>query len=301
MKWRVVHEICDGRSGMGKTQFQRTRLHSLLRMRERPAVFVFDSKGSLSKAVLIDLQRDGLLRDVLVEDFDTTRSLGYTFLRTSTAADPTTRRIENRQSIEQTKAKILSPRGLLNDLGNPNIRDALDAAFGCYASLQPPAPFCWCHSALLPRSDGQHYFLEHATEDEPRRRLEFFSYLSSSQWEYRCGAADRILRDICGDPVIQQRDGGTFDARQFINRRGVYLGIGNSNVSRLSQTFLFNSLLIDIFDAARKGLDHGCVVVAEEAQAGGIITPALAKAALEMRELGVELRLSTQNIFALAR
>lgn len=301
MKWRVIHELCDGRTGMGKTQFQRGRLYSLLRSHERPAVFVLDIKGGLGKSVLLDLYRDGLMRDVLVEDFDARRALGYTFLQVSSASDPSIRRIENRQHIEQGKAKVLLPRGLLNDLGNPNIRDALGAAFGCYVSLERPVPFCWCQSVLIPRSDAQEYFLEHATEEESRQRLRFFAHLPLSQWEYRCGAADRILRDICGDPIVQQRDGGTFGVRAFINRRGVYVGIGNSSVSRLSQAFIFNSLLLDIFDAAHKGVDEGCVVVAEEAQSGGLITPALAKAALEIRELGVELRLSTQNIFALSR
>jgi hypothetical protein len=293
------HELCDGRSGAGKTQYQRRQLYSLLRMRPGPAVFVFDSKGSLTTQATLDLYRDGQMRNVLVEDFDLRRSLGHTFQQLSRDPDECVRRIETKQSIEQTKAKLMFSRGVLDDSKNPNIRDALDTALGCYAMLDAPVPWYWLRDVLMPNSDAQVYFLEHCTDPEYRKRLQFFARLPLSQWEYRCGAADRILRDICGDPIVQQRVGNTFDVRSFINAGGRFFGIGNGNVSRFSQAFIFNSILLDVVDAAKKGIERPVVVLIEEGQSGGQLTPLLGRSMLEIREAGVEIRICTQNILAL--
>jgi hypothetical protein len=80
----------------------------------------------------------------------------------------------------------------------------------------------------------------------------------------------------------------------------MYLGLGNSNVSRRTQAFIFHTVILGIFDAARQGIDVPCIVIIEEAQSSGLLTPAIGRAMLEIREAGVEIRLITQNIFALS-
>lgn len=296
--------IIEGVTGAGKSQFLRTWLSKLymLPATVRPAIFLFDGPGTLADQLHLDLLYAGRGNSVLCDYmYEMRKTLGYDFCTPSQNPVEIARRAEDRLSIETSKSQIVFSRGVLDDSGNPIIREALDTVLWAYICCDVRVPSYWLRDILKANSKAQRFFIKHCKRKDIADKLMWYSRLPMTQWEYRCGAVDRILENCFDDPAFQIRDGATFDFGAFIGNGGIWLGSGQSrgNVSRSSTTNNFIRVLGNLLSAARNGVGRNIVVVIDEGQTTSLISPQLCRSLLEYRKWGVQFVFVVHNLRAL--
>lgn len=298
----VQHEASSGPTRCGKSYQKWAWLRPQLRLpyRHRPSIWLFDPAGSISKPLGADAVRAGvpLLYDEVAEF---SRTPGYPLIVPSSNADELERESENNVVIEDLVVQWVRPRGVLNAQQNPNIQDALMALGALAVYQRVPPPILRLRDAFFLSAD-QDYLLANCTREEAIKPFLAWNELPPREWEFRCGAGQRIIREWLREPALYIRDRSTFDIPAFVNKGGIWIGDGASKegkISRKAVEQVFHAVLLMLLSMARRGLfNRRLLIILDEGKTGGLITPHVTRGLAESGKWGggVEMHLLFQNL-----
>lgn len=296
--------VIVGSTGSGKSEGELADLVRLAGLR-RHAVVLLDGHGPLALRTAGHWAARGHEGRLVYEPLDSTdRVLCWNMLPRSADPDPSRRRIEDAETIDEVGQCFLAQRNLASLNDKPWTKEWLEAAVGL--GLWQPAPESLAvlpgafrvgsaeYERLLTRCDHADLVAKFRSMEQLKRRNEV-------QYEVQTGAGRRLLELVCGSEVVRLRSRpGPFDWLEALGEKKLIVFDGGGLRSREVKRSIFLLASMQVIHAVRRHFAATqrplpVVLVLEEAGALGLVTPFVMHALQELRKAGLSIHLITQS------
>lgn len=295
----LQNTLLTGLPRYGKTETVYATNVDRYESRDWPSFVISDPAGELTnkfgKAAVY--HKKPLIYDYLRE---TSNVPGYDVLVKSDNPDPLQREAENRERVNEWISQLLQSRGLTDSSKNPIIHEGLNGAGNILLAQKEPVPFYILRDCFHHLSSAHNYLKANCTDFRWTFQFEAYAGLRGAQYEFKCGPAERVLREVCDSPQFRTRCVPTFDLAAFINSGGTLCLDGSSqgNLSRQDSQLIRSLVLLNVIRLARSGkLKRRVVLILDEGQSGGQLDVHIARATREAPKWGVEFQIIMHTPF----
>jgi hypothetical protein len=300
------HWLLAGMTRYGKSQLALRWLVAKA-LAQNTAIVLFDPPGGLADLFVKHLAFHGQLKRVVWDRLANNQWCpGYDFLTPHTG--PNAEELDL-VSCTNFKSVILQHEGKYDARENQGISEGLDLYTGIQITVPHIPPF-WFEEAFNTET-AEHKVISAALEEAIKtapstrertrrekllRKFKVWSLMKGPQWLMYPGALVRRLR-VLSRPWVRNRHGASFGLTAHLNNNQIWIVSSDhtGGIDYESSRFLFNMLLLKVFEHHRSGAQTNTFCVCDEIVKAGYLSSHFTAALSELAKRGLSLVPGVQN------